>query len=294
MGISVALGTWTLNVIYDQGAERTFALGDGGGSDRNDIRTLSFEGVRQAQSDNSHKWYGRHADEPPSPGEILCGEIRGRRRLQTPSETPAVAAGGMEAPVVKELLKRLPGKGWSIARADSMPDELFSEGFRPGQTPPVGPPTPEWEGLVAERVRQLNREGAGARSRRLQSVNEGVCNIFTWGPSRHSLVLNFDGIKGNLAMFGQYLSTTRGVVGQRTYESTVNDDVWGTTSDPWVPTIAHEDHAQDIRYCFKEAFFSEIEDFDTQEQFVMRWRGNITVRQRYFVFPLRSSETYHC
>ena len=78
----------------------------------------------------------------------------------------------------------------------------------------------------------------------------------------------------------------------------MNDDVWGTVSDPWVPTISHEDHAQDIRYCFKEAFFSEIEDFDTQEQFVMRWRGNITVRQRYFVglsrFPLRSSETYHC
>ena len=180
--------------------ERTFALGDGGGSDRNDIRTLSFEGVRRAQSDNGHKWYGRHADAPasdenrtrtPDPGEILCGEIRGRRRLQTPSETPAVAAGGMEAPVAKELLKRLPGKGWSIARADSMPDELFSEGFRPGQTPPVGPPTPEWEGLVAERVRQLNREGAGARSRRLQSVNEGVCKIFDWGSERHSLVLNF-------------------------------------------------------------------------------------------------------
>ena len=38
----------------------------------------------------------------------------------------------------------------------------------------------------------------------------------------------------------------------RTFESTVNDDVWGTASDPWVPTIAHEDHAQDIRYCYKE------------------------------------------
>eukprot|EP01045_Picozoa_sp_COSAG04_P016157 COSAG04_NODE_1326_length_7211_cov_1.774606_9_plen_46_part_00 len=27
-----------------------------------------------------------------------------------------------------------------------------------------------------------------------------------------------------------------------------------------------------------QMFFSEIEDFDAQEQFVMRWRGNITVR----------------
>ena len=114
----------------------------------------------------------------------------------------------------------------------------------------MGAPTPEWEGLVAERVRQLNKKGAGPGSRRLQSVNEGVCNIFDWG-SGYTL---------------------------RTVESTVNDDVWGTASDPWVPTIAHEDHAQDIRYCYKEMFSEEIEDFDMQEQFIMRWRGNITVR----------------
>ena len=238
VGISFALGIWTLNVMYDQGAERTFAFDDGG-SDRNDIRTLSFEGVRQAQNEHAIKWRMKSNDigdiGGDSPGEILCGEIRnawreererdeGRRRLQTPSDGPAVAAGGVEAPVVKELLKRLPGKGWSIARADSLPDELFSEGFLPGQTPPVGAPTPEWEGLVAERVRQLNKNGAGPVSRRLQSVNEGVCNIFDWG-SGYNL---------------------------RTFESTVNDDVWGTASDPWVPTIAHEDHAQDIRYCYKE------------------------------------------
>ena len=88
--------------MYDQGAERTFAFDDGG-SDRNDIRTLSFEGVRQAQNEHAIKWRMKSNDigdiGGDSPGEILCGEIRdayyeerdgGRRRLQAPSDAQVV------------------------------------------------------------------------------------------------------------------------------------------------------------------------------------------------------------
>ena len=77
---------------------------------------------------------------------------------------------------------------------------------------------------------------------------KGVCSVFDWGSG----------------------------VNLRTYESTVNDDVWGSRGDPWLPSVSHENHANEIRYCYKEAFFTEIDGFDRREQFVMRWRGNIT------------------
>jgi hypothetical protein len=48
VGISLTLGFWTLDIIYEQGAERTFAFGDGN-ADRDDLRTTSYEAVAQAQ-----------------------------------------------------------------------------------------------------------------------------------------------------------------------------------------------------------------------------------------------------
>ena len=146
VGISFTVGIWTLSEVYEQGAERTFALIEGGPNDRNDLRTLSFEGVRQAQQLNAVKWRMKANDveDATDPGQILCGEIRRQyrenregRRLQ--EGTPAHNDGGGED---GSLLERL--------------DELFSgSGHLPGQTPPVGPLTPEWEALVADRVRQL-------------------------------------------------------------------------------------------------------------------------------------------
>ena len=53
VGISVTLGFWTLDIIYEQGAERTFAFGDGN-SDRDDIRTTSYDAVRQAQRERKY------------------------------------------------------------------------------------------------------------------------------------------------------------------------------------------------------------------------------------------------
>ena len=121
VGISFAVGIWTLSEVYEQGAERTFALIEGGPNDRNDLRTLSFEGVRQAQQLNAVKWRMKANDveDATDPGQILCGEIRRQyresregRRLQE-GTTPAHNHYDAE---VGSLLERLPGQGWRFGR----------------------------------------------------------------------------------------------------------------------------------------------------------------------------------
>ena len=105
---------------------------------------------------------------------------------------------------------------------------------------------------MAGHVAGVETEGsANVQRRALQTTNQGVCDIFDWGSSVTLL----------------------------THEATVHDDSWGSASDQWIPTVAHLDHSQEIRYCYNEAFADEIDDFDSAEQFLMRWRGNLTVTE---------------
>ena len=64
--------------------------------------------------------------------------------------------------------------------------------------------------------------------------------------------------------------------------ATVTQDMWvGTDGIPWQPTVRHEEHAGNpmgaIWYENDGAFVQEIDGFDATDNFVMRWRGVITV-----------------
>jgi hypothetical protein len=76
---------------------------------------------------------------------------------------------------------------------------------------------------------------------------------------------------GNLGMAAndgtQYLSNL---------EATVFDDVW----NGWTPAISHEEHDHEIWYSNDQAFVDEIPGFGEMDNYVMRWRGQITVAER--------------
>ena len=55
-------------------------------------------------------------------------------------------------------------------------------------------------------------------------------------------------------------------------ETTVFADVW----NGWTPTVSHEEHTHDMSYS-GDQFTNEISGFSNEDQFVMRWRGEITV-----------------
>ena len=265
VGVSFILGIWTCMILYDQGGDRTFAFGDGN-SDRDDIRTLSYEAVQQAQGEHGYRMrtgsndIGAQAD----PGQELCGDIRreageetdgddkGRRRLQAGSGSRATLADGMVALQHQGL--------FGTPTPDSARREVTSKlGFLPGTRPPVGPPPPSYRAWANRLARQHSVSGDEAAvdsadsvsHRALQQTNQGVCDIFDWGSG----------------------------VTLRQFESRVHEDVWGTDNNPWIPTVSHEDHNQEIRYCYRDTFAEEIDDFDPMEQFLMRWRGNITVTE---------------
>jgi hypothetical protein len=259
VGISLILGIWTVNIIYDQGADRTFAFGDGG-SDRNDIRTRSYDAVQQAQEQHGYMMRtgsndGAAAGEDP--GYLLCGEIRreagyeeegggdkGRRRLAASTASPETSSS-WEAPR---------GNLFGIRSPDSIRTDLVSElGLLPGQRPPTGP-VPQSFRTLAKQVGGVQTDGSATlQHRALQTTNQGVCDIFDWGSPVTLL----------------------------THEATVHDDEWGSASDQWIPTVAHLDHNQEIRYCHIEAFAAEIDNFEESygDQFLMRWRGNLTVTE---------------
>ena len=110
---------------------------------------------------------------------------------------------------------------------------------RPKQRPPVDGPTPQsYTALANDLARQRHAEQqplpaatASGSHRGLQQTNQGICDIFDWG-ARH--------------------------INLRTQEATVHDDVWGSTDDPYLPTVQHDDHAQEIRYCYKEMFAGQF------------------------------------
>jgi len=54
---------------------------------------------------------------------------------------------------------------------------------------------------------------------------------------------------------------------------TVEDEVW----NGWTPTGSHTQLNQDIWYSNDQAFVDEIPDFNSVDNFYMRWRGQITI-----------------
>jgi hypothetical protein len=58
-------------------------------------------------------------------------------------------------------------------------------------------------------------------------------------------------------------------------EATVFDAVW----NGWTPVVQHAEHTHDIWYSNDQAFIDEISDFSLSDNYVMRWRGQITIAQ---------------
>ena len=56
-------------------------------------------------------------------------------------------------------------------------------------------------------------------------------------------------------------------------EATVFDEVW----EIGTPTVSHEEHTAEIFYSNDQAFVDEIEGFAGMDNYVMRWRGQITI-----------------
>eukprot|EP01044_Picomonas_judraskeda_P021259 COSAG03_NODE_4958_length_1379_cov_1.595312_1_plen_95_part_10 len=50
------------------------------------------------------------------------------------------------------------------------------------------------------------------------------------------------------------------------------DELW----NGWDPIVQHRELEADIWYPNEESFFVEIPEFETRDQFVMRWRGTFT------------------
>ena len=56
--------------------------------------------------------------------------------------------------------------------------------------------------------------------------------------------------------------------------ASAGNDVWAAG---WTPTVQHEEHTSEIWYPDDNAFVSEIDQFDMLDNYVLRWRGHITV-----------------
>lgn len=142
--------------------------------------------------------------------------------------------------------------GWRLVRKSSLQSELGlgENGFAPGRTPPVRPPPPEYWEAVADLVDRPDLITT-ARRRQQGGSNQGVCDMFDWGSGVNLL----------------------------TYETTVHDDLWGPVGDPWTPSFTNENFAGELKYCYTDMFASAFapQPFDNREEFLMRWRGNITV-----------------
>jgi hypothetical protein len=56
-------------------------------------------------------------------------------------------------------------------------------------------------------------------------------------------------------------------------QDSVSADVW----NGWTPTVEHKEHEQALWYSNDQSFVDEIEGFEAVDNFVMRWRGDITI-----------------
>jgi hypothetical protein len=250
--ISSVLAVWTISIVYELGAERTFAFGDGN-SDRDDIHTLAHEGVRQAQEEAGFRWRMKTNDLHGDGGPDFCSLERDenkrdddgkrRRRLQLQADLAAqqqqtsptaLLQQRSSLPFQQMRPRALPGVqspqpgggvgSWQFARADSFPD-LFDGGFAPGQRPPISTPTPAFRGFVAElrrgrRAGPLNQSAAAVGSQDVGPGDEGTPQA---SQRRRLQGAN----QGVCDIFDWGNSITL-----RSFESTVHDEVWGPISDP--------------------------------------------------------------
>ena len=70
-------------------------------------------------------------------------------------------------------------------------------------------------------------------------------------------------------------------------EATVFNDVW----EVGTPTVSHEEHTAEIWYSNDQAFVDEIAGFAAMDNYVMRWRGQITIAQRGdYIFKTSSDD----
>lgn len=108
--VSVILSIHTLVAVSEFGGD-AFAFEDGG-SDRNDIHTLAYEAVRQAQSVHGARWRSKSNDGDGGGGPDFCSRIReeagyddrsekGRRRQLATAATVEPAEPSDDHPLIK-------------------------------------------------------------------------------------------------------------------------------------------------------------------------------------------------